>query len=117
MAYRKPTIHEMRLLKCLFEPILDTLPDGYLDNIIVESMADGGMGSLRLCCHNTICTKRVFYRVASECHFRDSDNNIVIASIYVDEYGVPFELDVWKTTFSSLLRIPDKLPRATVPSA
>ncbi|MBK9187380.1 MAG: hypothetical protein IPM33_00335 [Phycisphaerales bacterium] len=97
--------------------MVDTLPDGYLENLLVDSMTDGGMGSLRLCWNNTACANRVFYRVASECHFKDSDNNDVIASIYVDEHGVPFELDVWKTTLSSLLRIPEKLPKATVPSA
>lgn len=43
----------------------------------------------------------------AEYQFTDADGVEVLASLNVDQDGRPFELDMWKTDFSPLIRIPD----------
>jgi hypothetical protein len=38
--------------------------------------------------------------------FADEDGLQVVATLNADESGVPLELDIWKTDFSPLRRIP-----------
>ena len=46
----------------------------------------------------------------AEIQFTDTDGVEVLASLNLDQDGKPFELDVWKTDFNALIRIPDPLP-------
>jgi len=41
--------------------------------------------------------------------FTDNDGVRVIASLNMDSNGNLFEMDIWKTDFSSLINIPDKI--------
>lgn len=116
MAFRKPSDSELRLLRCLVKATRSPLADRFLEGILVESMNDGGMGSLRLLSADNSGRQAVFHHVASECRFRDRDGVDVIASLYVDANGDPFELDMWKVTYTPLLEIPVVLPDAQVPS-
>jgi hypothetical protein len=70
-------------------------------------MTDGGMGSLLLLLPESAAESRRFGGSVAELHFKDDDGVDVIASLNVDQNKVPFELDVWKTDFSSLIRVPD----------
>jgi hypothetical protein len=87
------------------EPVINDLS---LENLLVEPMPDGGMGSLRLFPYGHLPGKKVFGRRVAEIQFNDIDNVDVIASLNVDNEGVLFELDVWKTDFSVLKRIPEE---------
>jgi hypothetical protein len=73
-----------------------------LEQIQVQSMDDGGMGSLQFSPRET----RVFGRVAAECRFVDEDGVPVLAALNLDRDGNPFELDLWKVDFSALRRWP-----------
>jgi|SRR3954470_8917059 len=91
--------HERPLVTFLFELAALPLPDP----LLVESMADGGMGSLSIAPSGAA---RRFGAVAAECHFHDSDGVPVLASLYLDEQAAPLEVDVWKVDFSPLARWP-----------
>jgi hypothetical protein len=91
--------HERPLVSFLFELAALSLPDP----LLVESVADGGMGSLAIAPADAA---RRFGAVAAECHFRDSDNVPVLAALFLDEQAAPLEVDVWKVDFSALARWP-----------
>lgn len=71
-------------------------------------MDDGGMGSLQLRPAGAgsepdaaLITRQVAVQ------FTDDDGVEVIASLNFRKDGLPFELDIWKTDYSPLIRIPD----------
>jgi len=69
-------------------------------------MDDGGMGSLRLWVPGATGVQR-FGAAVAELEFTDSDGVPVSVSLYVDQEGRPFELDLFKADFSALRRLPD----------
>lgn len=91
--------HERPLIDALFE--LAGLPPPP-DATLVESMDDGGMGSLvfepegrKL--GGTLC----------ECQFTDADGVLVLVALNVDREGIPLEIDIWKVDFQPLVRWPE----------
>jgi hypothetical protein len=105
--FRKPTDKERRLIAALVAKASDlTLPSGWLEMLEVQSLADGGMGSLRLLFPVLSAAPKAFGKQASEFVFEDVDGVKVIASLNVDSSGLPMELDLWKTDFSPVLCIP-----------
>ncbi len=75
-----------------------------LDTILVEEMADGGMGSLSFVQPSS--GQRRFGKKIQEATFSDADGVIVSVTVNLDQDGRLFELDVWKVDFSPLKRIP-----------
>jgi len=75
-----------------------------LDEVLVQDMDDGGMGSLRIWIG--LHDQRKFGGVAAEAEFNDADETRVLASIYLDREGRLYELDMWKVDFSPLKQIP-----------
>jgi hypothetical protein len=75
-----------------------------VDEIRVQEMADGGMGSLRF---EGEGTERHRSTTVASAQFRDADGTAVLVSLDLDQNGALFELDVWKVDFSSLQQIPD----------
>jgi hypothetical protein len=71
-------------------------------------MSDGGMGSLRLIGKQS-SGGREFGRQLAAVRFIDLDGTIVVATLCADKSGDPFELDLWKTDFSPLKRIPEAI--------
>lgn len=100
---RSPTAGEVRLLRELLKRARLDPGEGWLDVLRVENMNDGGMGSLTL---EGGPRRRAHCKAAVQ--FTDADGIEVIASLYTDDAGAPVELDLWKTDFSALLRIPDE---------
>jgi hypothetical protein len=82
-------------------------PEGWLSSLTVREMKDGGMGSLEL---SGGARSGVVISKASV-QFADEDGVQVVATLNADESGVPLELDVWKTDFSPLKRIPTAFQR------
>ncbi|MEO8582449.1 MAG: hypothetical protein ABI415_01560 [Flavitalea sp.] len=105
-AKRKITEDEMRLLDFLIKKAKLKLPANWKENLMVKSMDDAGMGSLVLYPKEIAKDEREFGSAASEIEFKDEDRKDVIASLNLDEAGEIFELDIWKTTFDPLIRIP-----------
>ena len=65
-------------------------------------MNDGNMGSITFDLNGT--ERREADLV--EAHYNDSDNQIVIITLTLDEKNELFELDFWKTDFSELKSYP-----------
>jgi hypothetical protein len=116
MEYRSPTTDEKRLLLELARIGGIDDPDTWLSSLEVRDMKDGGMGSLELLAvaqgESTVgeqsrdrARSGVVISKASV-QFGDEDGVQVIATLNTDESGTPLELDVWKTDFSPLRRIP-----------
>ena len=105
---REPTVQERRLLQALATR-WSSSPRDWVRQVTVRPMADGGMGSLELLPPDLPQGSRRFGSRVAELQFKDDDGVVVIASLNVDQNKVPFELDVWKTDFSPLHRIPDRL--------
>ncbi len=103
--FREPSDSERRLL-ALLAAQAPALGFGWLEGLFVSEMDDGGMGSLRLVPRGVSSSGRIFGNKVAEYQFTDSDGVEVLASLNVDQDGQPFELDVWKTDFSPLIRIP-----------
>ncbi|HYW12620.1 MAG TPA: hypothetical protein VE871_11715 [Longimicrobium sp.] len=111
MGFRKPSTDEARLIRALVARSAGlSLPPDWGGRLRVQEMSDGGMGSLRLSFADGDDGNRSLGEVAAELQFTDADGVEVIASLNADGDGVPFELDVWKSDFSALVRIPDPVP-------
>ena len=108
MVLRSPSPAELTLLDFLicgvelFEP-----SEGLLGRLKVADMDDDGMGSLRLFPTGSFAPNARFGKRASACQFTDVDGVEVIASLNFDQYGNLYELDIWRTDFGKLIRIPD----------
>jgi len=104
---RKPTIQEERLLELLIKKSSLELPDNWKDNLLVRPMDDGDMGSLYLFPNGEIIENRILGTQVSEFQFTDLDGVEVIASLNIDVNGKLFELDIWKTDFGKLIKLPN----------
>src|SRR5688500_8300159 len=112
MEFRRRTEHGRRLLMELARVANINDPAGWLDTLEVREMKDGGMWSLELAAaarSDARSRGRVISRASVQ--FGDEDGVQVIATLNAGEDGVPFELDVWKTDFSTLKRIPTAFRR------
>ncbi len=112
MDYRKLNTKEAILLDFLIKSASINIPLNWQETLRVKEMDDNEMGSLALFPSN-IDNNRAFGKKASECSFKDKDGIVVIASLYLDDNGKLFELDIWKTDFSPVIQIPDKFDHIT----
>jgi hypothetical protein len=104
---RKPTIPEKRLIALLVEKSSISQPSELEKDLLVQPMDDGGMGSLILYPNGIIIKNRIMGEQVSDYKFKDQDGVDVIASLNLDQNGSLFELDIWKTDFSKLLKFPE----------
>lgn len=116
MELRNPTLDELRLIDFLIKNSKEFyLPKDWRPLLKVKDMEDGGMGSLLLFPEGKIRKNRIFGGQISEFQFQDDDGIQVVASLNVDKNGELFELDIWKTNFSKLIRIPEKIGDIELP--
>jgi len=108
--YTSPSEAELRLLTVLLSR--SGCPPEWAEQLLVSHMADGGMGSLKLQLSGRERDGVGFGRASAELEFDDADGVRVIATLNLGEDGLPLELDIWKTDFSPLKRVPDLLPNA-----
>ncbi|MEA5406111.1 hypothetical protein VB776_24465 [Arcicella sp. DC2W] len=106
MNVRKATANEEMLLAYLISKASVTISEDWKINLLVASMDDGKMGSLSLYPEGIVSENHQFGGQISEYLFLDEDDVIVLASLYVDEKGRLFELDMWKTDYSPLSKLP-----------
>ena len=111
MMLRKPSQAELALIQYLVDQatIVD-LPPEWIHTLSVSSMDDDGMGSLLLFPTDKLIDGREFGQCVSEYQFSDVDNVQVLASLYLDQAGQLFELDVWKVNFTPLIHLPERYP-------
>ena len=103
----RPTPQEEKLLEILIRKSSIQFPSNWKDDLLVRPMKDDGMGSLYLFPRGEINTNRKLGKQVSELRFVDKDGTEAIASLNVDDQEKLFELDIWKTDFSKLIKIPD----------
>jgi hypothetical protein len=105
---RKLTAQEEGLLTILIKQSSVIFSADWKEGLLARSVNDDGMGSL--CLFPKGETKeddRSFGESVSEYQFTDQDGIEVIASLNLDGSGNLFELDIWKTDFSKVIRLPE----------
>jgi hypothetical protein len=107
---RKLTIQEKKLIEVLLCKASIDYPLDWDKDMIVQPMNDGEMGSLFLFPKGEIDMnlERRFGQQVSDIQFVDDDGVIVVASLNIDDKGYLYELDIWKTNYEKLIKIPDK---------
>lgn len=98
MEIRELTLNEQTLVKFL---------NSQVDLIIkfpshTKTMKDGGMGSIT-CDLDGSRTRKIDL---TEAHYVDSDDQLVIITLTLNEHDELYELDFWKTDFSKLKTYP-----------
>lgn len=104
---RKLSQDEIKLLEILIKKSSVIISYNLEQDLDVQAMNDDRMGSLKLFPKDISSDKRVFGKQIAECMFLDTDGIDVIASLNVDDKGKIFELDIWKTDYSSLIKVPE----------
>lgn len=105
MPFRSARPDELRLISTLLNLSGHEMKEQRLAGLREREMDDGGMGSLQLAQRGREEDEHVFGRELAAVQFTDLDGVVVIATLYADTNGEPFELDVWKTDSSPLVRI------------
>ena len=108
-SIRKASSQEKGLIELLMRRASIDFPSDWSQDLLVQPMDDGGMGSLLLFPYGEVKKDRLLGKRVSEYEFTDRDEIEVIASLNIDSEGNLFELDIWKTDFSPLIGIPDEL--------
>ena len=105
--YRIPTKQEEQLIELLVHKSSLKMSEDWKNGLLVCPMDDGEMGGLYLFPQGKIIESRKFGKQISEFQFKDVDGVEVIASLNVDVDGILFELEIWKTNFEKLVKLPD----------
>ena len=108
---RQLTKLEESILEELIAKSNINLSFNWKEELLVSDLPDGGMGSLSLYPAGVTGNDRFLGSQISDCQFKDTDGVTVIASLYLDREGNMYELDMWKTDFSSLKEISTDLGR------
>lgn len=109
---RRPTPDQIRLLRALLKRAdQHDIDEAWLDQVRVQQMDDGGMGSFRIHVEDNSTAQRTLGRVAAELEFKDADGAVVLVSLNTDSKGAPFEVDVWRTDFNPVVQFPERFDR------
>ena len=103
---RKPTAEEETFLGFLIKNATVKFSSDWKEGLLVKSMTEDAMGSLYLFPKGITSEDRAFGDEVSEYIFKDEDRREVIATLTIDDQGNLFELDIWKTDFSALIKFP-----------
>lgn len=104
-SIRRISSKEEQLLEILIGLANIQLDKNWKTHLLVKPMNDGGMQSLKLYPNGLIENSVRFGKMVSECTFFDEDNVLVIVSLNIDNHGQLYELDSWKTDFSSIVNL------------
>lgn len=91
---------EVRVLAAL----LGSSPTATDHSVLVEDMADGGMGSIRFA--RISGESRSLSKAIAKAEYVDADGVLVSIVVNIDEQGDLYELDFWKVDFSPLREYP-----------
>jgi hypothetical protein len=109
-SIRKIENIEKAALEYLVKQASLQLPNGWSENLYVQKMDDGGMGSFLIFQNQSdVEEKRKFGRQASEYQFTDDDGIPVLVTLNLDQQDKLFEVDIWKTNYKPVInfKIPD----------
>lgn len=106
---RKINNNERAIVEYLVKQGSMLFPDGWNQNLFVQPMDDGGMGSFLIFQNmSDIGVKRKFGKQVSEFEYIDDDGVTVLVALNVDEQNKLFEVDIWKTNYKPVIKF--KLP-------
>ncbi|MFT3743141.1 MAG: hypothetical protein QM785_02500 [Pyrinomonadaceae bacterium] len=109
MRSRRMTVDEQRLLRALIKRAKSSaIIQDDTNDFLVESLPDGGMGSLRFV-PPSVSPNRKFGTTVSDLEFDDTDGTKVYVALNVDQNGSLFEIDIWRTDFVEVHHIPENL--------
>lgn len=80
---------------------------GLSQQSLVESMTDGGMGSIKFIADSNSSAIRSLGSVLVQGEFEDADGVTVSFAINLDKDGSLFELDLWRVDFAELQQLPE----------
>jgi len=100
---RKPKKEELQLIQHIVESSGNSVSDYYNESLRVQDLGQGSMGSLTLFPFGEIGETRTFGKELGYIQYKDMDGVNVIATLYLDEYGKLYELDIWKTDYNNLI--------------
>jgi hypothetical protein len=103
---RKPTTIELGLIQHCIRISNYAISELWQEEMLVQTMDDGGMGSLLLFLGNSPTDDRHFGKEIAEFSFEDTDGVLVSVALNIDNFGNLFELDVWKVNNSPTLAFP-----------
>ena len=86
---------------------LDLLSE--IDEVLVEDLSDGGMGSVRVIRDNSYLKRKAM--PYAQAMYIDEDSVLISVQINSDSFGRLYEIDIWKTDFSSVKRYPNENSR------
>lgn len=103
---RKINNTEKAILEYLVKQGSLQFPNEWNQNLFVQQMDDGGMGSF-LIFQNAFDTgvKRKFGKQVSDFEFVDDDGVLVLVSLNTDEQDQLYEVDVWKTNYAPVINL------------
>jgi hypothetical protein len=104
---RLPTPQEEKFLEFLIKHASIKFPADWKTGLMVKSLTSDELGSLYLLPNGNENEEREFCDEVSEYEFKDEDRRDVIATLTIDRKGDLYELDIWKSDFSALIRFPD----------
>jgi len=82
------------------------LPHHWSENLFVQQMDDGGMGSFLIFQDKANAEdKRKFGKQVSEFEFLDDDSIPVLVSLNLDEQNNLLEVDVWKSDYKPVINL------------
>ena len=106
LSSRKPTQQEIKLIEFLATKGGINLSPQWKDKLMVIPLEDGNMGSLSLFPMGLTDRRPHLAKIISDYQFTDEDGVEVLVSLYVDVMGDLYDLDIWKTDFSPLIKMP-----------
>lgn len=103
-SIRKINKIEKEILEYLVKQARLHIPDKLYQNMLIQKMDDGGMGSFLIFQDSSdIGVKRNFGKQVAEFEFVDDDGVLVLVSLNIDDQNKLLEVDVWKTDFNPVI--------------
>lgn len=106
---RKINDREKAILEYFIKQGSLQLPKGWSQNLLVQQMDDGGMGSFLIFLNSyDMDAERKFGKQVDEFEFIDDDGVPVLVSLNTDQQNEPFEIDIWKINYRPVINF--KIP-------
>jgi hypothetical protein len=103
-SIRKINSIEKATLDFLVKQASLQLPYNWDENLFVQRMNDGGMGSFLIFQNRSdFGIERKFGNQASEYQFNDDDGIAVLVTLNLDDQNKLFEVDVWKANYTPVI--------------
>jgi hypothetical protein len=109
MVFRHPTVLERRLLRAVFAHASGVVADpDWAERIRVRTKEPDSAGSLLLhLVDDLLPADRYLGRCVAELRFRDADSVQGFVALHLDQFELPYELDLWKVDFTELVEVPE----------